>query len=540
MASKKNIFDDDYEPPASNQTPPARSKANIFDDDERTIIPRFPPTETQPGDRLPPGFKPFGELKPSPTPTLTNYLKQKGQDLLMAGGMNPYSAGHLSRGAVDTAGISPVGTIFGLGDLAVNATQGNVGAAAIDALSTVPVAGSAVRAVRGQPQIRPAFTPPPWARVESPKEVAAINAGARSWVTPSTGELSGRGIPGDPILGTAQRSYEAIRTAPVAFHPDTGPWLGGRIEQHIQSPTGGAFNRASAPGVYSTVDDNVRAWAEHGGPVTASDLETLRRQLRNLPPDQSAAGRNAAGLVENFMAAPPHGSVMWGTPQDQSALRANTLSARGDYRAGETAEAVERSIDRAGTRAGTTYSGQNLGNRTAQNIEQLAAVNPITGRSRLFGATPDELATVTAASQPGWLDNRRRYLGNFFGGGGGMHQFIASGGMGGVATGAAHALGADPFTAAMTGLAATGATMKGGSDLTRAYNEGMVRRAEDAAAAIRRNSPEFRARAADPTNAPLSDPRSMLRDAIAYAMMPQVRQSGENAWNQEFVPYANR
>jgi hypothetical protein len=55
---------------------------------------------------------------------------------------------------------------------------------------------------------------------------------------------------------------------------------------------------------------------------------------------------------------------------------------------------------------------------------------------------------------------------------------------------------------------------------------------------IRRNSPEYAARAA--STPPIADPLAMRRDAIAYSLIPQLRQGGTNLWDQLHVPYENR
>lgn len=504
-----------------------------------TLLRGRPPTQPPPSTE----GKLFGELKPADE-SWSDWLKHKAMRGFEALGMQPQYIRHMGEAAIGIPStVTPMGSILSAADAIYNAQRGNYGDAALNAIGAAPLFSSAGRAARGTlaPQIQPAFTPPSWARVESPGEVAAINAGGRSWITPSTGELSGRGIPGDPLTGAAQRQYEAVRNAPVGFHPVTGPSLQYQIEQHIQSPAGGAFNRASAPGVYSTVQQNTDAWATRGGPVTASDLDTLRSQLRNLPPGPEAvAGRRASNIVEGFMSAPPAGYVVRGTPNDLAELRTNIANARGNYRAGETAEAVERGIDRAGTRTATTHSGMNLENATRQQMQQLGGVDVRTGRPYLPYATAEERAAITDASQPGWWDAQKRLYGKLLGGGGGLGQWQAMTAGTGAGYALAHALNLDPVTSAAIGAGVGTGIRSTGRSLIMSGNERAVQQAEDAAALIRRNSPEFQARAAAPDNYAATDPRSMARDAITYALMPKVATEAQNAWDQQFVPYENR
>ena len=71
--------------------------------------------------------------------------------------------------------------------------------------------------------------------------------------------------------------------------------------------------------------------------------------------------------------------------------------ARGNWRAGKTAETVAREIDRAGTRSGARYSGRNTANITQQQLTALTTTDA--GANKIFGARPNEIAAINAVGQ---------------------------------------------------------------------------------------------------------------------------------------------
>jgi hypothetical protein len=75
-----------------------------------------------------------------------------------------------------------------------------------------------------------------------------------------------------------------------------------------------------------------------------------------------------------------------------------------------------------------------------------------------------------------------------------------------------------------------------------AANARTTARAANIGEMMRMRSPEYRARVADETarGGPLIDPMAMSRDAIAYALTPQVANAGKDWLDNQLVPYANR
>ena len=537
--------------PPAPAAPTAPTASNVPGSNEFDWVGRGQP---QVRAAAPAGNKAFGELRPAPFPGVTEYLRQKGQDALMALGMKPYDARHMSSGLVGAASITPMGTLFSAGDLASHSGPNLIsdpslrtaGTAALDTLGAIPGGRFVQQMFHGAPTVIPAHVPPPWVQRGSSLD--------RDFVTPSTGELVRTRPTVEPLTPAMERRappgmsssaihYETTRNAPIMYHPGTADDFAERAAAHIGQPnignTGsGGFTPYNAPGAYNELaywrQQMAAQHARTGGPITPGDFDTLRQRMRNLEGTDAAAGRHVVDLLDRYMYQPPRGAVVAGGAQDLRNLEDAFAQARGDYRAGKTAEIVERGIDKSGTRARTTHSGMNVDNTTRQQMQALASPNPKTGQVPLEYATPDELATVMGASDPGWLGGQLRGWGKYLGGGGGLGQLQATGWAVGAGAGLGQVAGLDPVTSALIAGGSAATAMGAGNALVRAGNRRAVSAAEDAADYIRRNSPEY-ARRLEMSPSVIDAPTA-ARDAITYAMMGAAREPAEGWWNEQFTP----
>ena len=528
------MFDEDLEGPApAPLVLPPISVAPPGSPDPRRVIIATPPVPPPSGNIFdedlsapPPPIgrdavdwskfnQPFGEIKKD-DPNVTERARRVTQDAMMAGGADPYTSRNLSEKATTLAGFTPMGSLLSAGDLGYDVSRGNWGHAALDAVGTLPIAMQArrgVQALRGElPAMRMADTP-----------TRTINE--------TTGAVN------DELLGSARGHYGAVARSPVVFHPGTMPNFTDAARMALQQPQFGAFTPEAARNVH----DLLARWgADFAGPriATPHDFDVLRHQLRQFTDGaDSAAGPRAADFVDQFLSNPPRASVLRGTPEDLGAIRRHLEDARGDYRAGKTAETVEYGIDRAGLMAGGVNSGLNAGDKTRQALNQLTDP-PIGAFDKIFGATYPEKQSLRAVSQGDPLTNRLRYYGNRMGGGGGIGGAVTGGSAGYTLNALLGSWGIDPITAAAIGATYGKVQPKIGEALRGASNARTVGAAEDAVDQIRRNSPLYRAReAASPD---IADPRAMLRDAIAYAMVPQLKAKAANTLDEAYVPYENR
>jgi hypothetical protein len=500
-------------PPAPRTAPPVPFTPDVFNEDVGGAPARLPLASN--GVDWSRYNQPLGQLS-VPDPSITERVKSYGQDALMGLGANPYTARQLSSNVVDLGGgLTPMGSVLSAGDLGYNLTRGNYGRAAIDAVGVIPGAMMVRRGIQaargGLPMIRMADTP-------------------TRTVDPATGAVN------DELLDSSRAAYGRIANAPIEYHPNAIANYAHIAQYYLQQPgPRGVFSPESAPGVFSLLN---RAGNVNRIQVSPSDFETLRQQLRAFDsgPD-SAAGQRAAAILENYMYHPPPGAITRMVPGAMDTLRQDMEIARGDWRAGKTAETVERTIDRSGTKAGGAHSGLNVGNTTRQDLGSLADPS-IGGTDKIFGATYGERQALRAVSQGDPVTNKLRYIGNRMGGGGGFTGTFGGGIAGHTVNSLLGSWGIDPITAAGVGMGAGYLYPKVGEAFRRAANERTVQAAQDAVDLIRRNSPLYRAREA--VNPPIVDPRAMTRDAIAYAMIPQLSRQAGSVWDQAHVPYDNR
>lgn len=476
--------------------------------------------------------KPQGELKAA-DPSWTQAAKWAGQDVLMQAGMQPYTAGKLSDALLNVGStvVPPMGTVLSGADLTYDASRGNVGRAAMDAIGAIPGVVAARRFAQG---VRGALP-----------TIVTADVPTRT-VDQTTGRVT------DELLDASRNAYDRVAQAPIEYHPNAIADYAQRARYYLQQPGArGVFTPESAPGVFGLLDRYPAEFARNqrgpgplppgttnlGRTVTAQDFDILRQQLRSFDSGaDSAAGQRAAAILENYMYNPPPGAILRMRPGAMDTLRADMDAARGDWRAGKTAATVEKEIDRAGTKAGGAGSGLNIDNQTRQRLSALTTTDA--GEAKIFGALYPEKQAINAVVAGDPVTNKLRYIGNRMGGGGGFTGTFGGGIAGHTLNSLLGSWGVDPITATAVGAATGYAWPKVGEAFRRAANDRTVRAAEDVVDQIRKNSPLYRAReAASPD---MIDPRAMTRDAVAYAMLPQVAQQGRNVWDQMHVPYDNR
>jgi len=482
--------------------------------------------------------KPFGELKPS-DPSWTEWAKSKGQDVLMALGAEPYRARHMSEGLVGIgSSLSPMGGVLSAADLSYDLPRGNYGHAALDALGTIPLANTVRGAIRGAPMIRTAETP-----VLETADYARGGGRAaearRAWEAsrpPAT--MAPQELP-QGLRDSSREAYRFSERSPLEYHPDSMNDYTSRARAYVQSPYhgNGTFSPEKAPEVYTTLQRFEEAFPRGGNrPVTATDFDTLRQQLRGLSGPNGPAGRQAVDVLDTYMLRPPQGMLTRGTSADIADMHRSLTNARGDYRAFKTAQGVEDALEYAGVKAARANSGANTGNATRQELSKF--VSSPAGERRLFGATEEERNAIVNAVVGDRGTNALRSASNLLGGGGGLGRLAAGHGGAGVGTAAGVMMGLDPMTTAALALTGGAVAPVTGAALRGAANSRTVRAAEEVAADIRRASPLYRAReAASPD---VADPRAMYRDAITMAMIPKIKDEGKDIWDRAYVPYANR
>lgn len=478
--------------------------------------------------------KPFGELRPRDPMTWTEWLKSKGQDALIAMGAEPYRARHMSDAVVNIGGFTPMGSVLSAADATHNVQQGNYGHAALDTVGALPLVGPTIargyRASRG---------------IAQPAERTI-----RMAETPSVQELE----------GAARAGYRFSERSPVEYHPDSLRDFVQHARNYLQAPYRGRgvftpegneqlyglLNRFEhnfpgtqppRPPVNLGFNPNVTHQPPPPVPraVTTSDYDTLRQQLRGLTGSDGAGGQQLANLLDAWMLN-PSSRITRGSAQDLADLRNSFMEGRGNWRSAKTSEGVQDAIDYGVTSAGTANSGLNTGNRVRQKMGSF--VTSDAGAAKLPGATPAELEAITNAATGDWLTNRLRSGSNLLGGGGGLGRLHAGGGGAGVGGAAALAAGLDPVTAAAIAAATGAVAPMAGAAMRSAATGRTLRAGNEVAADIARNSPLYRAREA--VNPPVVDPRNFRDRIAAYLMAPTIRQQGNDALDEAYVPYANR
>lgn len=187
-----------------------------------------------------------------------------------------------------------------------------------------------------------------------------------------------------------------------------------------------------------------------GAVASIMGLEAARRALRLAakdfanPTEQLASSRLIDGL-DGFIAKNDASSVVAG-PAAAAARIAE--EARGNYAAAQRSNRLAGIEDTAELRSAAANSGQNLDNSLRQRVVDVL-VNP----QKRAGFSEKELGQLEDVVRGTSTGNAARYVGNLFGGGGGMGAMVA-GGIGGYMT------GSPGFSLATAAVPATGYAAK--------------------------------------------------------------------------------
>jgi hypothetical protein len=351
----------------------------------------------------------------------------------------------------------------------------------------------------------------------------------------------------------AVQKYNQVAASPVTYQPNSINDYIYRTANELRQ--GGMHGQAhtpeNSPEYYALL---TRWYNDHAGratPVTALELDQLRQDLRGLPSGtySGIAGGKAADRLDIYMHTPPPGQVASGTQSELDDLRSNIEDARGAWRSYKTADTIEQSLVDAKNSAAVHRRDEG---QAVQNVLDQYANSPA-GRQAIFGATQNELATIGQAAK-GDLGNRALNK---------MGDILTTGkasGAGGLAGGAlGGALGLDWTTAAALATAGASLPPAAGTVMRWGAQPGMARKAQEALDTIRMNSPLYQQRvtgspapppqgftpyggpatAGPPIggNPPVENANVMARDAVTYALMPQIQKKGEDVWSGTDMPF---
>jgi len=500
---------------------------------------------------------PKGEARAT-TSTPSETVRDLAQRGFMSMGADPYNARKLSDISVTGASMNPImGGVLSASDLPGHLLKGEFSKAAWDTIGMVPGALQIKRMVKGVPQVPMADTP---RGIHDESFLPAREPTfpqLNKYKYPRQGPGPER--PHDELGAAGTAAYGRTRTSPVLYHPEA---LTDYIDQTMRAlrtphgPNQTAHIVENSPEFYALMQRWYERARQNYAPITAEQFDMFRQELNSLQGFSGTAGGKAADLIDRYMVNPPEGMLVQGGPADLESLRRNFTSGRGNWRPYKTAQTIEEDLIREQSAARGALGDPGEASRRVMDYYANKA-----GADVIFGARPAEREVIRAAAEGtparrtadrisqglgGWWPAT---IGGMMGaGGGGMAGFgmtgsPTAGGIGAVA-GAALSLGVPKAISLGAG---------------HAVSKSKIKSAEEAIANIRRNSPLYAERstpgpgagastdlavpgqplpyAPAPGAAPIDDPRAMQRDAVAYALLPQVSRNAESVWQQADRPF---
>jgi hypothetical protein len=259
---------------------------------------------------------------------------------------------------------------------------------------------------------------------------------------------------------------------------------------------------------------------------TAANLQSLRESLgntaQNFNPnyakDQMAATQSIRGLDQWLPNVDPKG-VLAGDPAATAAL---FQRGRGDYSAAMASNKLTGALDKAKTgiveraegRAQAANSGLNLDNTIRQKSEAL-----LEKPKEVSGLSPAAMDALENVVQGGPVRNTARYVGNLFGGGGGLGQAVVTG------IGTAGGLAAGGGPGAVIGAVTPTAIGVGSKMLANALAKRSLNKADEV---IRAGSPLYQEMLA---KAPTVPANLGKKAAIAKALLMQAMSGQQQQGN---------
>lgn len=421
----------------------------------------------------------------SPRERIGNWM----QDALIGLGAKPYVAGRVGRGTLDAASlIPPIGGSIAAADAGYYANRGNPIMAGVSGLGMVPGGTAIRRGVQGMPQ-----------RTLAPEA--------------------------EQLTAAKTQAYDAWRLAPITYSPNM-------MDDAVNEITRTLIQRGADPATKQSAL-NIGLGLKKQTGMTNNDFEILRRQLSGgKDATEIRAGRIAAEALENYMTNPPAQHIRSGTPQQIATARENLLTGRGNAAAEFRDDVIAGRVNAAEIAA---ERGRDF---TGTFRDRMAGLNTTkTGQKAMRGFTDAERDRVRDEVSGSLLERAT-------GGAGRAIDRAAPyvSGIGTVATGSAGALGKafglDPVTAAAAGALGYVGGKVAGKGL-QGYSTDLARRsADELGAGIRMRSPL--AQAPGSPYGQITDPAAQLSDARKYLMYPWLRQEGEEAVEQNRVPFELR
>jgi hypothetical protein len=325
---------------------------------------------------------------------------------------------------------------------------------------------------------------------------------------------------GQPKTPTAQELKEAgkaaqtqARSLGVDYSPEAVKSLGDDITRTLEAD---GFFPETAGKTFSLLSRLKEPPAEAGATTVVSldNVVTLRRSLQKAAgdftnPSEQAAASRAIELLDRFVVEPPPQSVVAGPSAAASALMDES---RGNFAANFRSNKISGIIEQAERDAAAAGSGNNLDNRTRQIVNSFLK-NDKANR----GFSKEEIALLDDIVRGKRGTNIARWIGNFFGGGGGLGSYIPS-----AVGGAAGSVIAGPPGAALGAALppAIGATFRG---IASKSTQSGVRSIDEI---TRQRSPLFNKRAQEvlPIVGLSSDARSLIERLLLMQVAEETGQ----------------
>jgi hypothetical protein len=310
---------------------------------------------------------------------------------------------------------------------------------------------------------------------------------------PTTKELMDEGV----------KDFDRFRDSGLEIRPEAWSRFGQEAQQNLYNKS---VHPVDAANTYTKLRDLDHVPPEAVG-TTAQNIKSMRESLgvtaQNFNPNSARDQRAASIAIENldeFVRGLGPKDTLAGSPARSAQIyeRARGNAAAG-YRSneitGELDKAVTGIIERAEGRAQAANSGRNLDNTIRSKVESF-----LEKPKDVSSLNDEEIAALIEVRKGGKVRNLARYIANLYGGGGGLGQHVSmgTGGVLGAIAGSPGGPAGAGLGAAVGGLAGATAHAGVGSGAKALANKLAKRSLSKADELIRKRSPLYQERLANP------------------------------------------
>lgn len=222
----------------------------------------------------------------------------------------------------------------------------------------------------------------------------------------------------DQIFEAGSKAFDAAREMGTKYHPDLIPAFARSAKTHLDEA---GFTPDTAEKVHSLLDRYSSSTFSQE-PTTVNDILGFRKKLRIAQGITDPQEKTAATIAKNSFDTIIDNAAPFTVEGDAATTARLLQEGRQNWAAAERLETIDQKQAAAELRASAANSGMNTANKIRQNLASV-----LLSPKQSAGWSPEALQQAQTVVGGTPIGNLARYVGNYFGKGGGLGGLAATG-----------------------------------------------------------------------------------------------------------------